>query len=124
MARRLGLENRPGSESVRPIPELGPEPEDLVLPRYHGLSPMSGSALDSLLRNSGITTVVVIGVSLNIAIPNLVFDAVNRSYQVVVVSDAVAGTPVEFGNQVIEHSLALVATIVSTDQLVAAWGGE
>jgi len=85
---------------------------------------MSGSALDTLLRNSAITTVVVIGVSLNIAIPNLVFDAVNRSYHVVVVSDAVAGTPVEFGKQVIEHSLALVATIVSTDELVVAWGGE
>lgn len=121
VARCAGLENRPGSDSVRPIPVLGPAAEDVVLPRYHGLSPMSGTALDQLLRNSGVTTVVVIGVSLNIAIPNLVFDAVNHSYQVVVVSDAVAGVPIEFGQQVLDHSLSLVATVVTSAELVAAW---
>jgi biuret amidohydrolase len=120
-ARKAGMTNRPGSESVGPIDALGPEPGDIVLPRYHGLSPMTGSALDQLLRNSSITTVVVIGVSLNIAIPNLVFDAVNRSYQVVVVSDAVAGIPTEYGRHVVEHSLALVSTVVTTEELVNAW---
>ncbi|MGH9096797.1 MAG: isochorismatase family protein, partial [Acidimicrobiales bacterium] len=102
-ARRAGMENAPGSDSVRPIPEVGPETGDVVLPRYHGLSPMTGSPLDSLLRNHGVTTVVVVGVSLNVAIPNLVFDAVNRSYQVVVVSDAVVGVPVEYGERVLAH---------------------
>jgi nicotinamidase-related amidase len=120
-ARKAGLENAPGSDSVRPIPEVGPEPGDLVFPRFHGLSPLSGSALDQLLRNAGVSTVVVVGVSLNIAIPNLVFDAVNRGYQVVVVSDAVAGTPVEYGAQVLAHTLSLVATVVTSSELLAAW---
>ncbi len=119
--RKEGMENRPGSDSVRPVPETGPEPGDVVLPRYHGLSPMTGSALDSLLRNAGVTTVVVVGVSLNVAIPNLVFDAVNRSYQVVVVSDAVAGVPVEYGMQVLSHTLSLIATLASMDEVVEAW---
>ena len=120
-ARKAGMENAPGSESVRPVPQVGPEPGDVVLPRYHGLSPMTGTQLDSLLRNDGVTTVVVVGVSLNVAIPNLVFDAVNRSYQVVVVSDAVVGVPVEYGRQVLAHSLSLVATLASTDEVVEAW---
>jgi biuret amidohydrolase len=124
MARRAGMENEPGSQSVQPLAALGPESGDLVLPRYHGLSPMSGSALDQLLRNSGIVTVIVVGVSLNIAIPNLVFDAVNRSYQVVVVSDAVVGTPVGYGDQVVAHTLSLVASVVTTKELVRAWEGE
>jgi nicotinamidase-related amidase len=93
----------------------------VVLPRYHGLSPMTGSSLDSLLRNNGVTTVVVVGVSLNVAIPNLVFDAVNRSYQVVVVSDAVAGVPVEYGQQVVAHTLSLIATLATVDEVVEAW---
>ena len=59
-ARKAGMENAPGSDSVRPVPELGPEPGDVILPRYHGLSPMTGSPLDSLLRNQGVTTVVVV----------------------------------------------------------------
>ncbi len=120
-ARKSGMHNAPGSASVQPVPELGPEPGDLVLPRLHGLSPLSGTALDQLLRNEGITTVVVVGVSLNVAIPNLVFDAVNRSYQVVVVADAVAGVPLAYGAQVLEHTLALVATVTTSAEILAAW---
>jgi nicotinamidase-related amidase len=96
---------------------------DLVLPRYHGLSPMTGTHLDPLLRNEGISTVVVTGVSLNVAIPNLVFDAVNRSYQVVVVTDAVAGIPVEYGRQVVEYALRPLATLATTDDLLGIWAG-
>jgi biuret amidohydrolase len=122
-ARKAGLANFAGSEAVRPIDALGSTAGDVVLPRFHGLSPMTGSPLDSLLRNEGVTTVVVAGVSLNIAIPNLVFDAVNRSYQVVVTSDAVAGLPIEYGEAVLRHALSLVATICPTDALVEAWAG-
>jgi biuret amidohydrolase len=120
-ARRLGLENRPGSSSVAPVAPLGPADSDLVIPRLHGLSPLTGSPLDSLLRNQGIECLVVMGVSLNLAIPNLVFDAVNRSYRVVLVADAVAGVPADYGRQVIERSLSLVSTVVVADELIAAW---
>jgi nicotinamidase-related amidase len=119
-ARRDGAENAQRSESVLPVEGLAAE-GDLILPRYHGLSPMTGTPLDSLLRNAGVTTIVVAGVSLNVAIPNLVFDAVNRAYQVVVVTDAVAGTPLEYGESVLRHSLSLLATLATTDDVVAAW---
>ena len=119
-ARKAGAANAPDSSSVRPLPEvLGAG--DHVLPRYHGLSPLTGSPLDSLLRNQGVTTIVVVGVSLNVAIPNLVFDAVNRSYQVVLVTDAVAGVPEGYAEHIIGNTLSLLATLVTTDELVAAW---
>jgi nicotinamidase-related amidase len=120
-ARKLGMNNEPGSDSVRPVGDLGPFYTDIVLPRFHGLSPLTGSSLDSVLRNSGVCSLVVMGVSLNVAIPNLVFDAVNRSYQVVLVSDAVAGVPREYGAQIIEHTLSLVCTIASSEEVVGAW---
>lgn len=119
-ARRAGAENAPGSDSVSPVPELLGA-GDVVLPRYHGLSPMTGGPLDSLLRNAGVTTIVVAGVSLNVAIPNLVFDAVNRAYQVVVVTDAVAGIPLDYGDHVVRHTLSLLATLATTVDVVAAW---
>jgi nicotinamidase-related amidase len=120
-ARKLDMDNRPGSDSVRPVSDLGPVDTDIVLPRLHGLSPLTGSSLDSLLRNSGVRSLVVMGVSLNVAIPNLVFDAVNRSYQVVLASDAVAGVPRDYGTQMIEHTLSLVCTIASSQEIVDAW---
>ena len=123
-ARRAGLTNEPGSALVRPVPALGPDPGDLVLPRYHGLSPLTGGPLDSLLRNAGIGTVVVAGVSLNVAVTNVVFDAVNRGYQAVVATDAVVGLPVEYGDAVLTHSLALLATLATTAEIEAAWVGK
>ena len=70
---------------------------------------------------SGVTTIVAVGVSLNVAIPNLVMDAVNKGYRVVLPRDAVAGYPAEYGTAVIENSLSLLATVTTTDELLATW---
>ena len=72
---------------------MKPHESDLVLPRLHGLSPFQGTELDFVLRNLGVRTIVGVGVSVNVAIKNLAFDAVNAGYQVVIPRDAVAGLP-------------------------------
>ncbi|CPR10188.1 isochorismatase [Mycobacterium bohemicum DSM 44277] len=116
-----GVDIAPGSAGAALLPELGPEPTDLVLSRWHGVGPMGGTDLDSVLRNLGVSTIVVIGVSLNIAIPNIVMDAVNASYRVVVPRDAVAGVPADYGQAVIANTLSLLATITTTDELLRVW---
>ncbi|WP_431238772.1 cysteine hydrolase [Mycolicibacterium aichiense] len=116
-----GVDIAPGSPGATLLPQFGPEPTDLVLSRWHGLGPMGGTDLDAILRNLGATTVVAAGVSLNVAIPNLVMDAVNAGYRVVLPRDAVAGVPTEYGTAVIDNTLALLATITTTDELIAVW---
>jgi nicotinamidase-related amidase len=116
-----GVDITPGSEGAALLPEVGPEPADLVLSRWHGLGPMGGTDLDPILRNLGVTTIVAVGVSLNVAIPNLVMDAVNKGYRVVLPRDAVAGFPAEYGIAVIDYSLSLLATVTTTDELLATW---
>lgn len=111
----------PGTPGAALLPELGPEPSDLVLSRWHGVGPMGGTDLDAVLRNLGVSTLVVVGVSLNIAIPNVVMDAVNAGYRVAVPRDAVAGIPTEYGDAVIANTLSLLATITTTDELLRAW---
>ena len=111
----------PGTPGAAVLPELGPEPTDLVLSRWHGVGPMGGTDLDAVLRNLGVSTIVVVGVSLNIAIPNIVMDAVNAAYRVIVPRDAVAGIPTEYGNAIIDNTLSLLATITSTDDLLQTW---
>ncbi|ORA81434.1 cysteine hydrolase [Mycobacterium malmoense] len=111
----------PGTAGAALLPELGPEPSDLVLSRWHGVGPMGGTDLDAVLRNLGVSTIVVVGVSLNIAIPNVVMDAVNAAYHVIVPKDAVAGIPAEYGAAVIANTLSLLATITTTDDLLRAW---
>jgi nicotinamidase-related amidase len=111
----------PGTPGAALLPELGPEPTDLVLSRWHGVGPMGGTDLDAVLRNLDVSTVVVVGVSLNIAIPNLVMDAVNAAYRVIVPHDAVAGIPADYGAAMIANTLSLLATITSTDDLLRVW---
>ncbi|HYB82350.1 MAG TPA: cysteine hydrolase [Mycobacterium sp.] len=118
---RGGVDIAPGSPGAALLPELGPEATDLVLSRWHGVGPMGGTDLDAVLRNLGVSTMVVVGVSLNIAIPNVVMDAVNAAYRVVVPRDAVAGIPSEYGTAVIANTLSLLATITTTDELLRVW---
>jgi len=111
----------PGSPQQEIVREVAVAESDLVLPRIHGLSPFQGTELDSVLRNEGVATIVGVGVSVNIAIQNLTFDAVNAGYQVVLPVDAVAGTPRAYAEQVFEHTLRNVATLVSTHDVLKAW---
>lgn len=112
----------PGSEAVQVIPEIGVDDGDVVLTRLHGLGPMGGTDLDAVLRNLGVTTVVGIGVSINIGMMDFAFDAVNAGYQMVMPRDAVAGVPTDYANAVLDNTLALVATLPSTDDVLRAWG--
>jgi nicotinamidase-related amidase len=111
----------PGSPAAELVPELKPAESDLVLPRLHGLSPFQGTELDAILRNLGVTTIVGVGVSVNVAIQNLAFDAVNSSYQMVIPRDAVAGFPADYVESVFTHTLAAISTLCTTPDLLSAW---
>jgi biuret amidohydrolase len=111
----------PGSVAVGVPDAIGVAPEDVVLPRHHGLGPMTGTQLDSMLRNLGISTIVGVGVSVNIGMTNFAFDAVNRGYQMVMPRDAVAGVPAEYADAVLANTLNLVAILTTTADVVAAW---
>jgi biuret amidohydrolase len=74
-----------------------------------------------MLRNLGITTIIGVGVSVNVAITNFVMDAVNASYQFVLARDAVAGYPAEYAEAVIDNSLSLLATVTTTEKILEAW---
>lgn len=114
----------PGSTQAEIVPEVGVAETDIVLPRMHGVSPMSGTGLDPVLRNLGARTIVAAGVSVNVAITNLVFDAVNLGYQVVVPRDAVAGLPASYVDAVFEHTLGLLATVTTAAEVMRAWQAE
>ena len=110
-----------GSADAELVPQLGPEPSDLFSVRAHGLTPFPGTGLDQLLRNLGVHTVVATGVSLNVGISGMVMVAVDLGYRAVVVTDAVAGIPREYGDAVLEHTISQLATRLTADEIVAVW---
>jgi len=110
-----------GATATQVVDEFGVQPDDFVLSRMHGLSPMAGTDLDPILRNLGVGALVIAGVSVNVAIPNLVMDAVNLGYRVVLPRDAVAGVPASYADQVLDYTLALLAEVVTTDDVLREW---
>ncbi|MFF3906107.1 cysteine hydrolase [Streptomyces sp. NPDC001848] len=117
-AERLPVQQLTGTTAVRVAAPIDVREEDLVVRRLHGLSPLAGTEVDALLRNLGCRTLIVTGVSANVAIPNTVFDAVNRGYTAVVPADAIAGVPSDYTPAMIRNTLSLVATITTTGELL------
>jgi nicotinamidase-related amidase len=124
-ARKAAQASPPSPEdlaaSAEVPPEIGVEPSDIVLSRLHGISAMTDTGLDLILRNLGVSTIVVGGVSLNIGVTGLVIEAASRAYDVVVARDACAGVPPEYGEMVLQNSLAHIARLATVDELIGIW---
>ncbi|MEO6123571.1 MAG: cysteine hydrolase [Ilumatobacteraceae bacterium] len=110
-----------GSTAADVIPELGLDPGDVISDRHHGFAPFTGTDLATLLHNRDVGTVIVTGVSLNLGIPGAVIEAVGCGFDVVLLSDCVVGVPGDYGDAIIANTLAMVATITDSQQLIAAW---
>lgn len=120
-AERLPVQQLAGSTAVRVADPIPVTEDDLVVRRLHGLSPIAGTEVDALLRNAGCRTLVITGVSANVAIPNAVFDAVNLGYTAVVPADAIAGVPAEYTAAMLSNTLSLVATVTTTEEVLTSW---
>jgi nicotinamidase-related amidase len=101
------------------VPEIGVDSADLVLVRHSGISPTHGTETFKILRNVGVTSLA--GVSTNIAVPVVAVEATDEGFDVLVASDAVAGTPATHSESILEHTLAFVAATTTTDELLASW---
>jgi nicotinamidase-related amidase len=97
------------------------DPRDIVVPRMHGMTPFTSTSLDQILRNLGIRTVIATGVSINLGVFGMALTALDLGYQVVIPTDAVAGVPREYADAVLEHSLSLIATLTTTDEVLDIW---
>ncbi|HEX4528125.1 MAG TPA: cysteine hydrolase [Acidimicrobiia bacterium] len=109
-----------GTSGAELIPGLE-DPRDIVVSRLHGMTPFTSTSLDQILRNLGIRTVVATGVSVNLGVLGMAMSAMDLGYQVVIPRDAVAGVPREYADAVLDNSLSLIATLVSSEQLLDVW---
>jgi nicotinamidase-related amidase len=109
---------RPGAALVA---ELDVQPSDIEIARMHGMTPFTGTELDPVLRNLGVRTIVLMGVSLNIGILGAALSALDLGYQIIVVRDAVIGMPKEYGDAILQNTMSMIATVVTADDLIEAW---
>jgi nicotinamidase-related amidase len=110
-----------GEPGADVMPELDPQPSDIVLYRLHGMTPFIASPLDQMLRNMGVTTVIATGNSVNIGVLGLCISAVDLGYQVVLARDAVAGVPKSYADAVIDNTLTMLTTVTTTADIISTW---
>ena len=113
----------PGSPETLVVPELL-KPTDLVLPRHHGLFPTLDSELLPVLNGLRVTTIVLAGVSLNLAIPYTAGHVTQAGFDLVVPRDAVGGTPASYATQVLDNTIAVLGRLTTVDQLADEWSRD
>ena len=113
-----------GGPTAEIVPELGPEPEDMVEPRASGVSPFTATNLDHLLRSERATTVVAAGAGLTMGILGLAIEAVGLGYSVVVPEDAVVDVDPEYASLVWAKTLRLLVTRTTVAALRDAWNAN
>jgi len=100
---------------------IAPRPEDVVLRREQGLTGFFATSLDQYLRNTGVTTVIITGVSLNMAVLGTSIEATNRGYMVVVPSDCVASDPREYADYALKYTIRNLGYVVPSSMIVDFW---
>jgi nicotinamidase-related amidase len=113
----------PGAPVTQVVPELF-APTDVVVPRHHGLFPTLDTELLPVLRSLGVDTVVLAGVSLNLALPITAGHLSDAGFHLIVARDGVAGTPPDYGEQVLTHTMAMLGRLTTIDELVASWTAD
>ena len=113
----------PDSPGAEVLPEIGVEADDLVFERHQGISPVHRTEVLAVLRNMGITAVVVAGVSTNLAVLLVAVAASDEDFDVTVASDATVGVPASHHESMLRHSVGFVARLATVDDIVAEWEG-
>lgn len=108
-----------GHPSVEINSAVAPHATDLVVSRHIGMTAFHGTELEGLLRNLDVDTVVLTGVSLNVAVLGSTIEAVNRGFQVVLPADAAAAATAEVGDFLLDNIYRLLATVTTTSEVMS-----
>lgn len=99
------------------LDELKPRENEIVLSK--GASGVFNStAIDQILRNLGVETLILTGVVTNYCVETAVRDAGDRGYNVVLVSDACAAMSEEHQRLALEILAGVYCVVKNTDQAI------
>jgi nicotinamidase-related amidase len=109
-----------GSWGAEFIPELAPQPGDLVVTKFRS-SAFNNTNLDLLLRSNGIRTLMVAGCTTEGCVESTVRDACFYDYFPVVVADGVGSDVPELHEASMLVMGAYRADVIASADIVAAW---
>jgi len=111
-----------GTWGAQVIDELQPKEGEPVVVKK-GFGGFANTPLDTILRNMGITTCVVAGVTTCVCVSNTVRGGVEYNYRMILVSDAVAEVSRETHNSELKTMSRIFADVKTTDEVLELLGG-
>lgn len=108
-----------GTWGVEVIDELKPVEGDIVLDNYSS-SGFCGTPLDLILRNHGITNLVMSGIATHVAIESTTRDAFNLGYTVYTLEDCCTSTTQEIHEWSIKNTLSFFGFVIDAAGYMAA----
>ena len=118
--RKRGLLQK-GAPGADIIEALTPAPQDIVSERRSGMTAFHATELERILRGLGVSTVVLAGVSTNIALLGIAIEAVNRMFEVVVPRDCVSsGDAGGAGDTNLRVHFPLLGAVTDADSVAEA----
>jgi nicotinamidase-related amidase len=88
----LARHNVVGSPQAQLMPDLGPEPGDVIVDAKHRHSCYAGTDLEMTLRTLDVDTVLLTGINTNTCVLMASFETCQRDFAAVVVEDCVGST--------------------------------
>ena len=110
-----------GSWGAAIVDELTPADGEVVLDRTR-MSVFNGTGIDTMLRNLGIRSLIVVGAWTNMAVEHTVRDAADHGYEVSIVADATSSLSEEWQAAALGFALTNIATTTTTADVTAALG--
>jgi ureidoacrylate peracid hydrolase len=101
------------------IPELAPEPGDIVVPKTR-YSAFWNTTLDTVLRSQNTRYLAVIGVWANVCVAATARDALNYGYYPIFVRDAVGAGSAEAIEVTVKSITPAFGWVATSDDLIAA----
>lgn len=118
--RMIGPDSlRVGTWGAAAVEGLDAEPDEPVLLRTR-MSCFNGNGLDAMLRNLGVTDVIVAGVWTNMAVEHTVRDAADFGYRPHLVTDATSSLNDEWHQASLSYALLNIAELTTTAGVTAA----
>jgi len=113
-----------GTPQAQIVPELTPAPQDFVIKRSSGLIGFLGTPLDAILRRMGIRSLVIAGVSTNVAVTGCTMVATDLGYHVVVAEDCTAASDPDTHEIIVRDQIRMIARVASAREVVEAIAGR
>ncbi|HEV7966734.1 MAG TPA: isochorismatase family cysteine hydrolase [Candidatus Acidoferrales bacterium] len=112
-----------GTPAVEVIGDLAPRPGEPVV-RGQGANGFDRTELDSILRQAGVDTLVLVGIATDVAVESTARAACDLGYRTIVVSDACTADSDEAHARALDVHRAWFGETATADEVLSALGGE